>query len=402
MDKISYRNCLYYLFINNFNICDYNDIKEFCKMMRVCSSFYIIIYPIIEHLIKFYQQEFELLGHKEAIKSKDMRIIRYLDSRYPPFKNYFTYQYIKIIIQNKFYELIDYLDLKNRYIVVLLNQLIKNNEYDLFTKYYIKIDDASTKLMNSSIKSGNINFVKTIYQQDAYYHKPIITAIINDQYESLEFFIKQPHDIFNYHHYAKNPKMYKYLVETIMKNNINPITVVHLAYIFVNDNNFELIDHILKYMNDINYEIFICHIKFNIYENNNIKPIHLIIEKIANLFNKNQLEIIDCLFPDIYYLYKYIKNIETYGYIIKYKPIKNYILANYLLINYGDIELFGYCANSDHEFDTKINLKKFHKLNDINYLKKLPNKKNIIKKILLDYKKYGYIYSYDTSSDESD
>ena len=330
--NIQNRNVISYIF-NKFDICDYNDVKKLANMMLINNLFYSTIYSIIEHLIKFYQQEFELLGHKEAIKSKDMRIIRYLDSRYKKYNNFEIYiddidsmNYIYLICELKFYDLIDYLFInKYKNISYFKNGLIKNNDYEAFVKYmklglYTEQDINKFDIFDIIMSDNPLYFkhhnIKRYGKLPEYY---IISLIENEKYNSLNIYFN--YGFANKESFIKYAKSIKMLYYLISKNSIIKYLNEELLISTLHScNTFEVFDHIVELTKKHKIKLSkekILNTLDDIYHLSQKDDAYLYIEKIANTFNIDRLKIINKIKYkndkiDIYTLdnYNYFYNID--------------------------------------------------------------------------------------------
>ena len=313
--------------LDKFNECDFEDVKKLLTKAAFINKFmYFVIKNKLQYLIDFYKKRdnFELLGHTEAIKSKDIRIIKYLESRYKKYGKFMSYlddKQIRLIGKYKFYELIDYLKPTNdEHLQVLLGS-IAINDYDYIIKNEHKFNDISYNMYRDIIfrkivRSNNIKFIKHLKITNPFnYH--ITRAITKNKYNVLEWLIhNSAHEgIIHYIQYCKNLEMFEFISNYLtgvdpLKDRLSEyLDIEKITYIFCHDDNFEVYDYIIKII-PINKNNLLEQIIIGFNEHEASKSFIDIIKKIKQEFNVDPKE----LFIGKYYNAIHIKNIEDFEY----------------------------------------------------------------------------------------
>ena len=248
--------------LNKFNECNYEDIKcLLTKVVLINKFMYKMVLDKLQYLINFYKERdnFELLGHTEAIKSKDMKIVRYLDSKYEIYKYFIEYlnmKQLRLIGKYKFYELVTYLKPGNNTLAHILTGSISIGDYDYFMQNKDKFNIYSILNIDKYVFKSNDNRFLEYFNINPGVD---IESIRNNKFNTLTFVVKQNKQkyLLEAIHYSKTLEMFKFIMNA---NNIKDISlsIENMTYIFCNDNNFEVFNYIYyKILKNIDMDAFI-------------------------------------------------------------------------------------------------------------------------------------------------
>ena len=296
--NIEYRDIINYI-IYLFNFNDYYDIKNLCKFMLVNKFIYSLIYLKIEFLFNFYKNkdDFELLGHKEAIKLKDMCIIKYLESRYKSYNGIYKYMCSclrKLIIKHQFYELFDYCKFDDFQKKFMLKNMIEYGYYDMFVKYNDLIKITPVGAIYDIIMSNDIRFFEyfNINKHSNYideYH--LQYAITLNKLNSTKYLNNG--NLIKYIKYVNSIEMLNYILNFHKLKIFNLSDNTILEILCKNIDNDKLFDYIILLFGIKNIDIYQLIITlgyyYNWFDTHNLhiyaKNIYTIIKKLENKLN---------------------------------------------------------------------------------------------------------------------
>lgn len=391
------RNVIFEI-LKNFDITNYNDVKILIKISTICKLLQTMINHILKDLISFYKnrENFYLLGHKEAIKIGDIKIFKYLESRFGLLERYISNSEIHLMCKLGRYAFLECLNMDHYTIILAISWLIQYNHYDYIIKIHADKYMKDSLINDSIISSNNIKFFK-LFNINDFCNEDLYVTIINDKYEILEYiipiYLKSHSSLPNYLCNSKSIKIFKFLWEL----NPNPNHLNNTLYIVMILNE-DICDFILNLMDK--YDISL---NLKDFENRLYNIVYNMRDEYRSKYIKNASKFIDIKQAnDI--LYKTIQNINDIYYLESCQyPIN---ILDIIKICYPNcerldinIEVLDYCLNKNPkliEYMRNIFYKTTYKISDIKYLRYLgtffkPAKKEL-KKILINFKKYGYTY----------
>lgn len=224
------------LILQNFDITDYNDVKYLCYLNQTCIKMYYYTKPLLKDLVSFfkYKHEFKLLGHYEALKTKDIKIMKYLDSYTKQNYGLIFINYIdKVILYNCFNNLKQLLKTKSNInetmnIIKFLKLEIYTNKKDEIiknikkknTQYFDNIGHfyLTYEHINELILIDDLGFFKYFMKKYKYEFSLNINLILRttislNNYKILDFILNIYHKIDLYDYYydiIENFNMFKY------------------------------------------------------------------------------------------------------------------------------------------------------------------------------------------------
>lgn len=202
------------------NILKYLDINSLRNLFQISKMFYRLVKPIIIDFIDFfkYRNEFKMLGHFEAILSKNDRIIKYLKMKYKlPFGDYLNTNDVKILASKGYglilYPIINKCKKSNKFKKIVYESAIINGDYN-FYKQYKKNITSEMYILSDHYKILEDNFDISNFKNNIIDLLHLI--ITNNKYKSLLFIIDK--------FYKDNDiDELKIKITNIMINNVNTI-----------------------------------------------------------------------------------------------------------------------------------------------------------------------------------
>lgn len=350
LNLININNDILSEILDKFDNTDYDDVKWLCNWNQTNMKFYRLVKQRIKHLVSFfkYKSEFQLLGHWEAVLSGDIRIIKYISSKYKQYNKFINYlnadEYNKIASRHKHAcKLLNIQPFNYEInIIIAMRQINYDRVYDLLSDKNL-IEEYKHEILCESTRS--IVMFKLMWN------------LLGDGIPDFVIFTKSI--------FYENKEVSKFIINIYKENNV--------LNTMINDNMIRIIiDHIRHYR------------KFTIHKSS---------LRILYDLSKNKSDIL-----------KYINNKNMWHDLNRIKMIDSITNINYeevfdyLYLNRppGYHETIKYCIEKNPLLLTKINVNNMC-ITDINFLRILSTYKDLkqlvlskINEILIHYKYNAY------------
>lgn len=384
--------------LQQYDISIYDDVLVLYKLMQINKNFYKIVNIILNNLIEFYKkrESFDILGHKEAIETGDIKIVKYIESRYSikKYNSYMNYDDCEKVKKFKFIDILRYLNLwdnDTEYQIYLI--AIKENKLDYILQnpemYYDFVPLMAVRYLEpipNIIMSNNPEiFDLFLYHVDLINNYTLEYAILNNCEKSVDYIIKKDPSL------KPNKSLSNLYMFLKFYNSVNysPNEEDLIEALFNDINIFDFI--IYKYGKNRFQKKFIIQ-KF-IFQIQSICKIHNfknIMEKLYLTFNLTYKNIFNHI-KDINLIYN---NLDIIKYIYNHDPNKINLIK--LIDNNFDVNIYQFCLEKNPELIKSIDFKKlinFEYIPLIKLLSKYHNKCNLLKMCLIDkFKIHGYIF----------